>query len=99
MTFPDNFDQIGQYVNNDMKHRLKKMRLRNMQNFLDSILKKEYLSYQQNNKPDIPYSKFIEQFRKQFEKNQKCNEKSKNLKEDNSMFIFLLLQLEKMKPC
>ena len=98
MTFPDNFDQMGQYVYNDMKHRLQK-RLCNLQTFLDPILKKNYNLYKQNNNSDISYSEYVEQFRKKLEENQKSEDNPKNMHNNNSNFSNLLFLLQSMKPC
>ena len=98
MTFPDNFDLLGQYENIELMTNIKKLRLGNYQHFLEAILKHKYLQYKKTNKPDITFEEFLEILQREIEKDQKSKSTPKNLQKSNPNLTLILFQLKSMKP-
>ena len=98
MTFPDNFDLLGQYENIELMTNIKKLRLGNYQHFLEAILKQKYLQYKKTNKPDITFEEFLEILQREIEKDQKSKSTPKNLQKSNPNLTLILFQLKSMKP-
>ena len=73
----DNFDLFGQYSNMELKQKLFKLKLNNMQNFLEVSLNKSYLLYKKNKNCEISFKDYKEQLLKDLEKKNKNRKNTK----------------------
>ena len=73
----DNFDLFGQYSNMELKQKLFKLKLNNIQNFLEESLNKSYLLYKKNKNYEISFKDYKEQLLKELEKKNKNRKNTK----------------------
>ena len=97
MTFFDSFDpfdQIGQNSGMELKNKIHKLKLNNIQSFLESSLKKTYNLYKKNKNSNISFVEYQEQLLQKLEK-QKKNKIPQNLEslnlDNKQLLLFLLL--------
>ena len=61
----DNFDLIGQYSNMELKHKLYKLKLNKIKNFVEVSLNRSYLLYKKNKNNEISFKDYKEQLLKE----------------------------------
>ena len=90
----DRFDQIGQYSSMELKKKLYKLKLSNIQSFLETSLKNTYNLYKKNKNCNISFAEYQTQLLKKLEKEkkEKIPQNLENLNWDkNQLLLFLLL--------
>ena len=74
----DNFDQIGQLSNNELREKFYKLRRNSFHNFLEESLQKSYKLYKRNKNSDISFIDYKDQLLKDLEKNKNTKKTRKN---------------------
>ena len=91
----DHFDQFGKYSAIELQNKLQKMKLNNIQSFLEASLKKTYTLYKKNKNCNISFKEYQEQLIEKLEKQKKIKmpQSLENLKLDSKQLLLLLLLL------
>ncbi len=74
----DNFDQIGQLSNNELREKFYKLRRNSFRNFFEESLQKSYKLYKRNKNSDISFIDYKDQLLKDLEKNKNTKKTRKN---------------------
>ena len=94
MEYFDNLDHFDQYSSMYLKDKLYKLKLNNIQTFLETSLKKTYNLYKKNKNCNISFAEYQTQLLKKLEKEkkEKIPQNLENLNWDkNQLLLFLLL--------
>ncbi len=78
MEISDNFDQIGQYSNMELRKKLYKLKSNNFQSFLEEYLNKSYKLYKKNKNSQISFIDYQDQLFKELEKQKSQKKNGKN---------------------
>ena len=91
----ERFDQIDQNSNEELKNKLLKLKLNNIQSFLESSLKKTYNLYKKNKHSNITFTEYQEQLLQKLEKQKKIKipQNMESLNMDNKQLLLFLLLL------
>ena len=91
----DRFDQIGQNSSLELKNKLQKLKLTNIQSFLEASLKKTYNLYKKNKNSNISFTEYQEQLLQKLEKQKKLKipQHLENLNWDTKYLLLLVLLL------
>ena len=91
----ERFDQIDQNSNEELKNKLLKLKLNNIQSFLESSLKKTYNLYKKNKHSNITFTEYQEQLLQKLEKQKKLKmpQNLENLNWDTKQLLLFLLLL------
>ena len=72
----DGFDQIGQYSNKELQHKLHQLKYNSLNNFIEAWLYKTYDLYKKNKKSNITFMDYRTLMLKELEKH-KSNKNNK----------------------
>ena len=92
----DLFDQIDQNSGMELKNKIHKLKLKNIQSFLESSLKKTYNLYKKNKNSNISFAEYQEQLLQKLEKQKKIKipQNIESLNMDNKQLLLFLLLLK-----
>ena len=95
MEYFDNLDHFDQYSSMYLKDKLYKLKLNNIQTFLETSLKKTYNLYKKNKNCNISFTAYQDQLLKNLEKQKKVKipKNLENLNVDTKHILLLLLLL------
>ncbi len=91
----ERFEPNGQNSSMELKNKLLKLKLNNIQSFLESSLKRTYNLYKKNKHSNITFTEYQEQLLQKLEKQKKIKvpQNLENLNWDSKQLLLFLLLL------